>query len=49
VGKLLDRVGDDAGLLEASKAIETGPDVCLEGGYAKPLLVIKEEVDLSRQ
>ena len=45
--KLFYRVGDDAGFLDASQTVRTGSDVRLEGGNAKTLLVIEEEVDLS--
>ena len=47
--KLFYSVRNDAGLLEARKAIRTGAYVCLEGGNAKTLLIIEEEVDLSRK
>ena len=49
VRELFDRIGDETGVLEASKAIGTGPNMRLEGGNAKTLLVIEEEVDLSRE
>jgi hypothetical protein len=47
--ELLDRIGDETGVLEPRKAIETRPNVRLEGGNAKTLLIIEEEVDLSRK
>jgi hypothetical protein len=47
--ELLDRIGDETGVLEPRKAIGTRPNVRLEGGNAKALLVIEEEVDLSRE
>ena len=49
VGQLLDRVGHDARLLEAGETVRAGTNVCLEGGNAKALLVVEEEVDLSRE
>jgi len=49
VRELLDRVGDEAGILEAGQAVGTGPNMRLEGGNAKTLLVIEEEVDLCRK
>jgi len=47
--ELLDRIGDETGVLEPRQAIGTSPNVRLEGGNAKALLVIEEEVDLSRE
>jgi hypothetical protein len=47
--ELLDRIGDETGVLEPRKAIGTRPNVRLEGCNAKTLLVIEEEVDLSRE
>ena len=47
--QLLDCVGDDPGLLEAGETIRARTNVCLEGGNAKTLLVIEEEVDLRRK
>lgn len=47
--ELLDGVSDETGVLETRKALGARPNVCLEGGNAKTLLVIEEEVDLSRE
>jgi hypothetical protein len=47
--QLFDRIGDETGVLEPRKAIGAGPNVRLEGGNAKTLLVIEEEVNLSRE
>jgi hypothetical protein len=47
--ELLDRIGDETGVFEPRKAIGTRANVRLEGGNAKTLLVIEEEVDLSRE
>ena len=49
MGQLLDRVGHDARLLEAGQTVRAAPDVSLEGGNTKTLLVVEEEVDLSRE
>jgi hypothetical protein len=49
VRQLLDRVGHDARLLEASETVRAGTNVCLEGGNTKALLVVEEEIDLSRK
>lgn len=47
--ELFDRVGDETGVLEARSTVWAGPNVRLERGNAKALLVIEEEVDLSRE
>ena len=47
--KLFYRIGNNPRLLEAAEAIRTRPKVRLKGGDAKTLLVIEEEVDLSRK
>jgi hypothetical protein len=49
VCELLDGIGDEPGILEARKAVGTDPNVRLQGGNAKTLLVIEEEVDLCRK
>ena len=46
---LLDGIGDEAGILEARKTVGTAPNVRLQRGNAKTLLVIEEEVDLCRK
>ena len=47
--ELLDGVGDEPSVLETTKALRTGANVCFERSDAKTLLVIEEEVDLSRE
>ena len=49
MGELLDRVSHEAGVLEPGHAIGARANVRLEGGNAKTLLVIEEEVDLGRE
>lgn len=47
--ELFDGVSDETGVLEASKALGARTNVHLEGSNTKTLLVIEEEVDLSRE
>ena len=47
--QLLEAVRNETSLLEPALAVDTGSDVRLEGGNAKTLLVIEEEVDLGRE
>jgi hypothetical protein len=49
VRELLDRIGDEAGVLQPRGALGTGANVSLEGRNAEALLVIEEEVDLGRK
>jgi hypothetical protein len=49
VRELFDGIGYEAGILEARKTVSAAPNVRLQGGNAKTLLVIEEEVDLCRK
>ena len=46
-GELLQRIGHEARLLQATLAVCTLPYVCLEGCNAKTLLAIEEQIELS--
>jgi hypothetical protein len=49
VRELFDGVGDDPSLLEPELALGTRANVGFQGGNAKTLLIIEEEVDLGRK